>query len=56
VIFGADDPRLNPGVAKQFHRHFTGSRLHLLAGAGHCMQLGAAEQASGLTQAGVGTR
>lgn len=39
VIFGADDPYLNAGVARDFAALFPQSRLHLLANAGHYVQL-----------------
>jgi haloalkane dehalogenase len=39
IIFGADDPYLNSGVATEFKRLFQASSLHLLPGAGHYVQL-----------------
>ncbi len=39
IVFGADDPYLNVGVAKEFSRLFPNNRLHLLPGAGHYVQL-----------------
>ena len=39
IIFGADDPYLNSGVATEFKRLFSASSLHLLPGAGHYVQL-----------------
>jgi haloalkane dehalogenase len=39
IIFGADDPYLNSGVATEFKRLFASSSLHLLPGAGHYVQL-----------------
>ncbi len=39
VIFGADDPYLNKGVAAEFARSFPNSSLNLLDRAGHYVQL-----------------
>ena len=39
VIFGADDPYLNSGVAQEFARIFPNSSLNLLSQAGHYVQL-----------------
>jgi haloalkane dehalogenase len=39
VIFGADDPYLNTGVAKDFQQIFSQSSLHLVPNAGHYVQL-----------------
>jgi haloalkane dehalogenase len=39
VIFGADDPYLNSGVAQEFARIFPNSSLNLLSRAGHYVQL-----------------
>ncbi len=39
VIFGNDDPYLNPGVAKDLHALFPQSELHLLENAGHFVQV-----------------
>jgi haloalkane dehalogenase len=39
VIFGADDPFLNKGVATEFKRIFPNSSLHLVEKAGHYVQL-----------------
>jgi haloalkane dehalogenase len=39
VIFGADDPYLNVGVAKEFQGLFKASSLHLIPKAGHYVQL-----------------
>jgi 2-hydroxy-6-oxonona-2,4-dienedioate hydrolase len=38
IIFGEDDPYLNPGVARQFHEAFPSSELFLLH-AGHWPQI-----------------
>jgi haloalkane dehalogenase len=56
VIFGADDPYLNEGVAREFQRIFPRSRLHLLPGAGHYVQLDAAQQVSELIELGAAAR
>lgn len=39
IVFGADDPYLNPGVANEFHRLFPRSDLFLIANAAHYVQL-----------------
>jgi haloalkane dehalogenase len=39
IIFGADDPYLNSGVAREFKHVFSVGSLHLLSGAGHYVQL-----------------
>ena len=39
IIFGADDPYLNPGVAREFHELFQQSSLYLVPEAGHYVQL-----------------
>ncbi len=44
IIFGADDPYLNPGVARQFQRLFVRSSLHLIDNAGHYVQLDRADE------------
>jgi haloalkane dehalogenase len=44
TIFGANDPYLNSGVAKEFQRLFSADSLHLLPGAGHYVQLDAPEK------------
>jgi haloalkane dehalogenase len=44
IIFGADDPYLNSGVATEFKRLFSASSLNLLPGAGHYVQLDAPEK------------
>jgi haloalkane dehalogenase len=48
VVFGADDPYLNAGVAREFQTLFPNGRLHLLSAAGHYVQLDAAERVSAL--------
>jgi haloalkane dehalogenase len=39
IIFGADDPYLNVGVAKEFQRLFPQAKLDLIPNAGHYVQL-----------------
>ncbi len=39
IIFGADDPYLNVGVAKEFQRLFPNAKLDLIPKAGHYVQL-----------------
>jgi haloalkane dehalogenase len=39
IIFGADDPYLNVGVAKEFQSLFKAVSLHLIPKAGHYVQL-----------------
>ncbi len=41
IVFGAEDPSLNVGVARDFHAAFPNSELHLLDGACHYVQLDA---------------
>jgi haloalkane dehalogenase len=53
VIFGADDPYLNAGVAAQFKSLFPRSRLHVLANAGHYVQLDRAPDVAALITAGL---
>lgn len=48
VIFGADDPYLNPGVAKEFQSLFKAASLQLIPKAGHYVQL---DNASAVAQA-----
>ncbi len=43
IIFGADDPYLNTGVAKDFQKLFSNSSLDLINQAGHYVQLDNAE-------------
>lgn len=38
-MFGAEDPYLNPGVARDFHRLFPAATLTLVGGAAHYVQL-----------------
>lgn len=44
IIFGADDPYLNPGVARDFKQLFSNSSLDLVPQAGHYVQLDRAEE------------
>jgi haloalkane dehalogenase len=53
VIFGADDPDLNVGVAQEFHRLFKRSSLHLVQGAGHYVQLDQPEQVDSILRLGL---
>jgi haloalkane dehalogenase len=48
VIFGEDDPYLNPGVARCFHEWFPRSELFLLAGARHFVQMDEPERVADL--------
>lgn len=48
VLFGADDPYLNPGVAADFQRQFPLSRLRLVQGAGHYVQLDQSDEVADL--------
>jgi haloalkane dehalogenase len=49
IVFGADDPYLNRGVARSFHKLLPTSELHLLEGARHYVQVDEPEQVAGLT-------
>lgn len=44
ILWGARDPYLKPAVARQFHRLVPNSELHMVAGAGHFIQLQAADE------------
>jgi haloalkane dehalogenase len=44
IVFGADDPYLNSGVAAEFKRLFSNSSLHLVPQAGHYVQLDNAKE------------
>jgi haloalkane dehalogenase len=44
IVFGADDPYLNPGVAQDFKQLFSNSSLDLIAQAGHYVQLDRAQE------------
>jgi pimeloyl-ACP methyl ester carboxylesterase len=39
IIFGDDDPYLNAGVAREFHKLFANSELFLIKNAGHFVQV-----------------
>lgn len=54
VIFGADDPYLNAGVARDFKALFPQSRLHLLPNAGHYVQLDRAADVAAVIKEGLG--
>jgi haloalkane dehalogenase len=53
IVFGADDPYLNSDVAREFHRIFPKSELHLLSNAGHYVQLDAAQQVNDILLEGM---
>ena len=53
IIFGADDPYLNPGVAAEFQRQFPRSRLSLVKAAGHYVQLDQADEVARLMLDGL---
>jgi haloalkane dehalogenase len=48
IVFGADDPYLNPGVAKEFHSLFTNSDMYLVEGAAHYVQIDQPERVTNL--------
>lgn len=48
VIFGADDPDLNPELAGHMGRLFTSARVHLLGGASHWPQWDQPQAVAGL--------
>ena len=48
IIFGADDPYLNGGVARRFHELFATSELFLLDGARHYVQVDEPEEVARL--------
>jgi pimeloyl-ACP methyl ester carboxylesterase len=48
IIFGAADPYLNIAVARRFNELFPTSDLHLLAGAGHFVQMDEPEKVAAL--------
>jgi haloalkane dehalogenase len=51
IIFGADDPYLNVGVAKDFKSLFTNSSLQLVPQAGHYVQLDNADEVGRIMRA-----
>jgi pimeloyl-ACP methyl ester carboxylesterase len=50
IIFGADDPYLNTGVARDFKQLFSNSSLDLVTQAGHYVQLDRAEEVGRLVR------
>jgi len=48
IIFGDDDPYLNRGVAKEFHRLYGDSELFLIKDAGHFVQVDKPKEVAGL--------
>jgi pimeloyl-ACP methyl ester carboxylesterase len=48
IIFGEDDPYLNPGVARCFHEWFSRSELFLVPGARHFVQMDEPERVAHL--------
>lgn len=50
IIFGDDDPYLNFGVAKEFHKIFPNSKLELVTNAGHFVQIDAPKRVSYLIE------
>jgi len=48
IIFGDDDPYLNRGVAKEFHRLYGDSELFLIKDAGHFVQVDKPKQVARL--------
>ena len=50
IIFGADDPYLNPGVARDFKQLFSNSSLDLVTQAGHYVQLDRSEEVGRLVR------
>ncbi len=48
IIFGADDPYLNAGVAREFFRQFSNAESHLIKGAGHFVQIDKPEEVAAL--------
>ncbi len=51
IIFGADDPYLNTGVAQEFKQIFSNSSLALVSQAGHYVQLDRAEEVGRILRA-----
>jgi pimeloyl-ACP methyl ester carboxylesterase len=48
IIFGEDDPYLNSGVAKEFHKLYENSELFLIQNAGHFVQVDKPKQIASL--------
>ncbi len=55
IIFGADDPYLNPSVALEFQRLFPNSELFLIKNAAHYIQLDQPEQVAQTILSSVST-
>jgi haloalkane dehalogenase len=56
IVFGEDDPYLNPGVAKDFKNLFTNSTLQLVPQAGHYVQLDNADAVGRILLTQLNTR
>ena len=56
VVFGADDPYLNPRVAERFHELFAKSSLDLIDGANHYVQVDKPAQVAAIIENLVSTR
>jgi haloalkane dehalogenase len=56
IIFGSDDPFLNAGVARDFGALFPNSSLHLIAAAGHYVQLDNAADVASIMSAKIGMK
>lgn len=54
IIFGADDPYLNTGVAKEFHKLYETSELFLIEKAGHYVQVDQPQRVANLISDLVG--
>jgi haloalkane dehalogenase len=48
ILWGGQDPYLKPAVARQFHRLVPDSQLHMIADAGHFLQLQAPDEVADL--------
>ena len=55
VVFGAEDPYLNPRVAKGFHELFAKSTLDLIDGANHYVQIDKPAQVAAIIENLVST-
>jgi haloalkane dehalogenase len=53
IVFGSDDPFLNVGVAREFSLLFSNNSLHLIAGAGHYVQLDDAAEVAAIIDAKI---
>ena len=56
VVFGADDPYLNPRVAERFHELFAKSSLDLIDGANHYVQVDKPAQVAAIIETVVSRR